>query len=126
MITEITDTALYFRNFLPVGERACSINALGRRSTSRGYLEAVADGDLAEPASARLGRTHLRRAVDGDEPERRAVPERPLEVVEGAPVRVAAHVDTIGQAGQHALQCSRDVLDALLVGGRPDAVLGHQ
>ena len=32
--TEITDTSEYLTNFLPVGERANSIRALGRRSTN--------------------------------------------------------------------------------------------
>src|SRR2546421_938673 len=110
-------------SFWPVGERACSIRALGRRSIGRSYLEAIAGSDLAQPPGAGLGRAHLGAAVDGDESERRAVAERPLEVVERTPVRVAAHVEAVGQTGEHAVQRGLDVLDALGVVGRADAVL---
>src|SRR3954471_11943941 len=92
MATEISETALYFRNFWPVGDRAWSMRPLGERSTGRWYLEGIASSDLAQPLRAGLGRAHLRGTVDGDEPEGRSVSERPLEVVERAPVRVAADV----------------------------------
>src|SRR5205085_4405055 len=43
-----------------------------------------------------------------------------------APVDVAAHVDSIGEAGEHAGQRARHELDALAVVVRPDAVLADQ
>jgi hypothetical protein len=49
---------------------------------------------------------------DGDQVEGRAVADDPLEVVDQAPVDVAAQVDA-GEAGVHAGQRSPDVLDAL-------------
>ena len=65
-------------------------------------------------------------AVDGDQPERRPVAEDPLEVVEQAPVDVAAHVDAVVEAGEHARERALDVLDALGVVGGADAVLGDE
>src|SRR5919106_5999199 len=88
-------------------------------------VEAVRPRDLAEPAGARLHGAGLRLAVDGDQAERRAVAERPLEVVEQRPVEVAAHVEAVVQAATHATQRLADVLDALVVIGRADPVLGH-
>src|SRR5258706_11898322 len=77
------------------------------------FGQRVRPGDGAEPARARLRRASLGQAVDGDQAERRAVAEDPLEVVEQAPVDVAAYVDAGREAGQHAGQRSPDVLDAL-------------
>src|SRR5262245_29505034 len=57
-------------------------------------LEPVRPRHGAEPARTGLRRPMLRGAIDGDQPERRAIAEHPLEVVEQAPVDVAAHVET--------------------------------
>src|SRR5205823_13363059 len=82
--------------------------------------------DGPEPAGARLGAACLRRAVDGHQAEGGAVAEDPLEVVEQAPVHVAAHVDPVGEAGEHAAERAPDELDALGVVIGPDAVLGDR
>src|SRR5438874_606925 len=136
--TEITDTSEYLTNFCPVGERANSMRALGRRSTKidrtqqpeagtrHGSLQRVPASDLAQPPCARLGRADLGGAVDSDEAKGRAVAEGPLEVVEGAPVRVAEDVDPVGQARLHTAQGPSHVLDALGVVARADAVLGDE
>src|SRR5439155_3427142 len=65
-------------------------------------------------------------AVDGDEPERGPVAERPLEVVHRAPVGVAAQVDAVAEAAQHAPEGTLDVGDAAGVVVGADAVLGDE
>src|SRR5207247_5871033 len=50
----------------------------------------------------------------------------PVEVVEGAPVAVAAHAAPVGEAGEHARERAPDELDALGAVLGPDAVLGDQ
>src|SRR5262245_63762811 len=89
-------------------------------------LQGVGFGDVAEPAGARLRGALEGRAIDGDESESGAVAEGPLEIVEEAPVRVPAHVDAVGDRPLHALERLADVVDALVVVIRPDAVLRHQ
>src|SRR5438034_10764753 len=88
-------------------------------------VEAVCTRDLSQPAGARLHGARLGLAIDRDEAERRPVPERPLEVVEQRPVEVAAYVEAVIEAVADAAQRFRDVLDALVVVGRADSVLGH-
>src|SRR5204862_7820166 len=93
---------------------------------ARSSWERVRLRDVPEPAGARLGAACLRRAVDGHQAEGGAVAEDPLEVVEQAPVDVAADGDPGGEAGEHAAERAPDELDALGVGLGPDAVLGDQ
>src|SRR5207245_1774346 len=88
-----------------------SYGALAARSSR----ERVRLRDGPEPAGARLGAPRLRRAVDGHQAEGGAVAEEPLEVVEQAPVDVAAHVDPVGEAVEHARERAPDELDALAV-----------
>ena len=80
----------------------------------------------ASQAALGFGRPGERRAIDADDPELRPVAQRPLEVVEQRPVGVAPHVDPVGEGLQHARQRLADVVDALLVVGGADAVLGDQ
>src|ERR1043166_9388966 len=79
----------------------------------------VGAGNAAQPPRRRLHRTLLRGAVDGDEPEHGAVAERPLDVVEGGPVEVAADVDAVAQAPLDARQRPPYVLAAAHRGGGP-------
>src|SRR5690348_13957617 len=102
------------------------MSARGWRSTNSGYLERIASSYLAQPGGAGLGDALLGRTVDRHQAEHGPVPERPLEVVEGAPVRVTPHVEPVGQAPLHTLQGALDVLDALCVVSGADPVLGDE
>src|SRR5205814_534576 len=93
-----------------------------RAARSSGERVRLRDGP--EPAGARLGAPRLRRAVDGHQAEGGAVAEDPLEVVEQAPVDVAAHGDPVGEAGEHAPERAPDELDALGIVLGPDTVPG--
>src|SRR5438445_3588064 len=82
--------------------------------------------DSAEPVRTRLGMASEGRAVDCDHAGLRLVSERPLEVVDEAPVQVTSHLDTCRQTGQNLSQGGSDVTDALLVEGGRDPALGDQ
>ena len=73
----------------------------------------------------------LRRAlealtVNGRETKMRAVAERPLEIVEQAPIEIAADVEAVAQAALNSQKSSSDVLDPLGVIVGRDPVLGHE
>src|SRR5260370_36591858 len=65
--------------------------------------------NASQPAGARLNCALLRPSIDRDETEGRAIAKAPLEVVQGRPVRVAAHVEPVAQAGSDAAQRTLDV-----------------
>src|SRR5262249_32407393 len=94
-----------------------------RSSAGRGP-RAVRARDRAKPEGARLHGAPLRRPIDGDEPERRAIAEDPLEVVEQAPVEIPAYVHAVAQAGEHTAERLLDVGDTFGVVERRDPVLG--
>src|SRR5207248_793887 len=89
-------------------------------------VEGVGPGHGPQPGRARPGVALEGGAVDPHEPERRAVAERPLEIVERAPVRVPAHVDAVVEAAADPLQGPANVGDAALVVVGGDAVLGDE
>src|SRR5688500_17657359 len=60
--------------------------------------EGVGPSDPPQPGGALLGRALEGVPVARHDPEARPVAVRPLEVVEQAPVRVAAHVDALVDA----------------------------
>jgi len=68
--------------------------------------------NTSQPMGTRLDHALLCQAIDRDEAEGRTIAEDPLEVVQGRPVGVAAHVDSISQAGsdpaqrRHLLSCA--------------------
>src|SRR5262245_52334311 len=57
----------------------------------------------------------LRFAIDGHQPEFRAVAEDPLEIVEQRPVDVAAYIDSVRDAARQARQRAIDIFDAARV-----------
>src|SRR5262249_57312320 len=61
-----------------------------------------------------------------EEPERRAIAEDPLEVVEQAPVEIPAYVHAVAQAGEHAAERLLDVGDTFGVVECRDPVLGDE
>ena len=73
-----------------------------------------------------FGRPREGLPVDRDEAERLAEAVVPLEVVEQAPVAVAAHVDAVGDARVYAAQGAGDVVDAVRVVVGAEAVLGDE
>src|SRR5262249_13631770 len=113
-------------NVSPRQRRLCRRAArAGACDGDRLPVEAVGAADVPEPAAARLHGASLSLAVDGHEPECRAVAERPLEVVEQGPVEVAAHVDAVVETAADAPQRLGYVLHALVVVGGANPVLGH-
>src|SRR5438067_2516763 len=153
-MTATTDTMLYRISFLPSGDRARSSSAEGvtcigpivpiapcrthimrsvgasrchfpRSTDTSAGSEGVDLGDAAQPRRRRLRSAAERRSVDGDQAERRAIAKRPFEIVERAPVHVAAHVDPVVETAGHTSQRPLHVLDAAGVIGGGDAVLGH-
>ena len=76
------------------------------RADSRGAQPSRALARATAPSQRALGfgvRTKV-VAVERDEAERGPVAEGPLEVVEQRPVRVAAHVDAVVEAVEHAVE----------------------
>src|SRR5262245_12663231 len=89
--------------------RAVTFQRQKRLGEGKSGGKLVAAGDGGEPVGAGFGTALEGGAVDGAQAELGAVPEGPLEVVEQAPVRVAAHVESVVEAPQHAFERSLDV-----------------
>ena len=92
----------------PSGVVSCA--DIGRTLTNQ--AGSVLPSDLAQPASRRLHRPLERLGVERDQAERDLEARHPFEVVEQRPVRVAAHVDPVGDrtseaAAQRRLRCTR-------------------
>ena len=92
--------------------------------SQRARTQPSGPGDLAEEAGRWAHRALERRAVDADEAEPHRVAESPLEVVEGAPVEVAAHRQPRLDLGVDRAQAAVDELDPLGVVVGRHAVLG--
>ncbi len=86
--------------------------------------ETVGARHVAQPPGAGLGLALLRLPIHRDEAKGRLVAQHPLEIVEGRPVSVAAHIQAVLKTGFHALQRAPDVGDAPGVVLRANAVLG--
>ena len=88
-------------------------------------VQPAGGGDAGEGMGAGLGVSgEVVVPVDGDEAERGPVAFAPLEVVEGRPVQVAAHVGPFGPRLGDRDEVGVQVVDAFGVGGGGDAVLG--
>src|SRR5688500_10863175 len=96
--------------------RAGAATALARRRRELARL-----GDLAERRRAGRRRTRVGRVVHVVEPEPRLEALGPLEVVEQAPVVVAAHVHAFVTCLGDLLERSHDVLRASLAVLRREA-----
>src|SRR5690606_25345091 len=95
-------------------------------SRSNLVLQAVASGDLAEPAEAGLGRAHEGLAVHGDQAEGRPVAAGPLVVVQRAPVLVCAHVDAVRDGPMQSAKRTVGVRHTPSIVSGGDAVLGDE
>src|SRR5262245_4358330 len=105
---------------------ASRATSLRSRCASSDLLQLVAPDDRAQGAGALVDDALLRREVDADQTEPRAVAVGPLVVVEQRPVEVAEHRDVLADRARHLPQVHEDELPARGVAARGNAVLGDQ